>query len=256
LAFITKTCDHSDNVNYLLQINETTIVSAGLKGDIKIFRINNNDFEMIREIKNECYVFSMIKINENTIAYSTCDEEDFIFAVVDINTAKYFTYTRTYGLGKITALLKFDGYLITGLSNGKSELWDMDADYNYLSETVDDEVCNVYGDDFLMSIVKVNKNLFATGLSNGKIKIYQVLYKDMILIRILDSHHSSVNCLIMLKDGRLVSGSSDSSVIVWGLKFELESVLRTDCCKSITQVIQLKDGRIASLRDGKIVIWS
>jgi WD40 repeat protein len=185
LLLVTTACDYSDTVNYLLQVNETKIVTADLKGQIKIWKIDNDEFELIAEIeRNSLYeynVYTMIKMDENTIAYSTDDETEAMIYIIDINTTKRVLCVRACMYGWVTALLKRDRYLIACLGNGKLMLRDINDEYNYVSKFEEDED---YGIDYLKSIVQINKKLFATGYSDGKIKIFEVLLGDMKLIRI------------------------------------------------------------------------
>ncbi len=78
-------------------------------------------------------------------------------------------------------------------------------------------------------------------------------------INIFKVHKDSINTVIQLKDGRIVSGSDDHSLKVW----DLDHQLGPQCIytleghsDSITTVIQLQNGRIVSgSDDGTLRVW-
>ena len=74
---------------------------------------------------------------------------------------------------------------------------------------------------------------------------------------IMSKHTQNVSCLAALADGRLASGSSDWSVIIWNLADGTQLATLDGHEGSVRGLAALADGRLASGSDDKsIIIWN
>ena len=78
----------------------------------------------------------------------------------------------------------------------------------------------------------------------------------MILEFSLSGHSECVLSLIQLRDGRLVSGSSDKTIKVWRLTTKKEEFTLKGHNDIVNSLVELKDGKLASSSlDRTIKIW-
>ena len=82
-----------------------------------------------------------------------------------------------------------------------------------------------------------------------------------------DAHHADVNCIILLRDGRIASSSTDRTIKIWGvnnyrnrsdnkIEFVLEETLK-EFKHGLYKMIQLEDDRIvANSSDNYLVFWN
>ena len=72
-------------------------------------------------------------------------------------------------------------------------------------------------------------------------------------IHILNNHTSTVCCLTIMKDGRLVSGSRDNSIIIYNKTSYKPDIIIKEHNYSIICIIQLKSGILASCSGDKTI---
>ena len=72
-------------------------------------------------------------------------------------------------------------------------------------------------------------------------------------ITTLKIHTNSVLCLTILNDGRLVSGSSDNSIIIYNKETYQPNIIIQEHDDAINYLIQLKNGILASCSNDKTI---
>ena len=72
-------------------------------------------------------------------------------------------------------------------------------------------------------------------------------------ITTLKIHTNIVLCLIILNDGRLVSGSSDNSIIIYNKETYQPNIIIQEHEGSVICLIQLKNGILASCSNDKTI---
>jgi WD40 repeat protein len=73
---------------------------------------------------------------------------------------------------------------------------------------------------------------------------------------VFEGHAKGVTSVIQLKDGRIVSCSSDETLRLWNLDGTNSTVEFNGHTDDVNKVIQLMDGRIVSCSDDKTMrVW-
>ena len=105
---------------------------------------------------------------------------------------------------------------------------------------------------------KVDHNIYIWKPNDSGFCIEQILF---------DAHHADVNCLLLLRDGRMASSSIDRTIKIWGVnnyknrnnnkvEFVLEQILN-EYKHGLYKMIQLEDDSIvANSSDNYLVIWN
>lgn len=73
---------------------------------------------------------------------------------------------------------------------------------------------------------------------------------------VLSGHSSYVNCMTLLKDGRIVSGSDDCTVRIWPLDYSSKPIVLKGHKDPVWSLTVLEDGRLASSSSKETIIWS
>ena len=104
-----------------------------------------------------------------------------------------------------------------------------------------------------------NHPVFAVAiLKDQSINIFIWHSVSFSLIKKLKEHSSWINSLVVLQDGRLVSGSRDKKIIIWDENNEKSSLTLTGNTSQVRCLALLNKGaQIASGSDDtKIIIWN
>ena len=197
--------------------------------------INNNILKYegnitLNKIQNQIGAFSDYDINE-------------IFEEINILNKNNFKLIKEnnheYKLKLKFIILRRKKYLYINLySNNNKE------DYiKYISELK--EIIKVKDEEIKLLKDKLNKN------KNEEIKIDNNLYKSFDIklkepIHILDNHTDYIYCLTILKDGRLVSCSRDSSIIIYNKETYKPDLKIKEHNKAVYCISILSSGILAS----------
>lgn len=110
--------------------------------------------------------------------------------------------------------------------------------------------CVSYSDNIYPTCIAESSNgVLAIGDEDGVIKII----KDGKCIDILKGHTDAITCIIILPNGDIVSGSNDTTIIVWR---NGKSHIRLHNYSRVSCLVSFPDGKFASGgNDGDIRIW-
>ena len=72
----------------------------------------------------------------------------------------------------------------------------------------------------------------------------------------IDAHNTFVQCMLLLKDGRLATGSRDETIKIWNLNNDnhLDLTLKGHT-NSVSQIIQLDNSQVVSVDFGSLLVW-
>ena len=194
------------------------------------------------------------KINEKLAAFKTIDE----FVKTLSNLLKAGKITLKELSSKCFLQFEVDNTVITldipkeGLNPHEDNDIEslkktaFEAQENYKKLKKDYDAILLKYEELKKEFLAGNENYFRIDIDVEKMKAIQTL-KD---------HSLGVNCLCVLKDGRLASSSADKTIRIYNLSnFKCEAVLESHT-KGVTYITQLENGCLASSSgDGKINIW-
>lgn len=108
-----------------------------------------------------------------------------------------------------------------------------------------------------MSLVKISDEMFASGLLNGFINIWN--FKTGSLFKKFKAHNGSVDSLAYLSDGNLASTSKDKSIKIWNpVSTQLIKTL-PNAHSHKSDLVKMKiidDESVAVTSDNEIKIWN
>jgi len=191
--------------------------------------INNNIYEgntRINKIKNEIEIFNDYNINEIFEEINILNNNN--FKLVKENNNKYKLKIKFI-------ILRRKKYLNINLFNSNNI--DKNNLIKYISELK--EIIKIKDKKIKLLENKLNKQN-----NNNKLKEP---------IHTLNNHKDIVSCLSILKDGRLVSGSHDKSIIIYNkITYEPDLIIKehNSCINYITT---LSSGILASCSDDKTI---
>jgi len=191
--------------------------------------IKNNLYEgniALNEIKNQIETFNDYKINE-------------IFEEIDILNKNNFKLIKEnnnkYKLKIKFIILRRKKYLYINLYNNNNI--DKNELIKYISKLK--EIIKIKDKKIKELENKLNKQKKNNIFNNFNIKLKEPIH-------ILNNHTSYVNCLTILKDGRLVSGSSDKSIIIYNKETYKPDLTIKEHKDDVFCIITLSSGILAS----------
>ena len=106
----------------------------------------------------------------------------------------------------------------------------------------------------IWSLIELKDGRIAAGLGNGDVHIIDIASKKSVIE--YKGHIKTVNCLLEIEGGRLISGSDDGSIIMWNLEDPNEKyVFENGHTSPVCSLIKLGDYKIASASKESIKIW-
>ena len=230
----TQSLTHHDKfVSSMAELDDGKVASGSLDGKIVIWEENEKSRQYILKQAIDCknQVMILISLDDFKIAYSMGET-----GIINILKAEEDSKD-----GKI-ACKNFQNYCILEKQTGK-----------------------------VSCMFKLNNGYFLSGGGDTKTKKDHNIYlwapganKYNLIQTIFEAHGADINSIILLKDSKIASASSDRTVKLWKLskpindnkiKIELHQVLN-HYGHGLYKLVQLKDGRlVVSSTDNNLVFW-
>ena len=91
-------------------------------------------------------------------------------------------------------------------------------------------------------------------VGNGDIQIYDIEKKK--IVNTLKGHKKTINCMVEIEPGRIVSGSDEEDMILWNLNDISAKYILKGHKGPITAIVRLDEGRFLSAsKDKTIKLW-
>jgi len=199
--------------------------------------INNNIYEgniRINKIKNEIETFNNYNINEIFEEINILNNNN--FKLIKENNNKYKLKIKFI-------ILRRKKYLNINIYNNNNI--DKNNLIKYISELK--EIIKMKDKKIKLLENKLNKQNNNNNLYNNfNIKLREPIH-------ILNNHKDFVRCLSILKDGRLVSGSDDKSIIIYNKITYQPDLIIKEHNNNINYIITLNSGILASCSGDKTI---
>lgn len=185
----------------------STNLLVSFSGDeLKIWSLSDYVCTFTCQIVDATYIN---KINENYFAAGIEDFTIMIFDIFNINNPNKLI-TLTGNKDNISVITPLNSSVIcSGSYDGNIMVWDLNKKKTIIEF--------IKAHDFVIhAIVALNDNCTIASTSNDKaIKMWN-LNTQQCTITIIGAHNGSIRAMIQLINGKIVSGSSDETVKIWG----------------------------------------
>ena len=205
---------HNDSVYKIIELNNKKLISCSIDSSFIIYsKDSNNKYKKDYKITTNYACFCVIQTKENEICY---DEFHTNHTYVNHSICFYDLLgqnciKRINKIGWIRwnsfNMIAEDLLLITG----KDKLYIINVNqYNLI------RIINVTGSSDINVSCLLNKKLFLNGDDNKNIKQWVIEGNNLKLISIKENAHDKrIYSLIKLRDGNILSGSSDGEIKIW-----------------------------------------
>ena len=183
-------------------------------------------------------------------------KEKIIISGSEDKTLRLWNYEEEKCLNIITAHYEKIDSLLT-LSENKIAIGAYNTIRIYNIDKKKEEYNLIGHDKSICSLIKINSNIIASGSYDNSIKLYNLKEKSVQFT--LFGNDSPIYCLILLKDGRLGSGSGsyDKSLKIWNLKEKNCEFTLLGHKREIRALDQLDNGfLISASMDKTVKIWN
>ncbi len=215
---------------------------------------NLNEITYIKALDKNNLLFSNIEGKTYLIKFKYKKHiDDYIYLTDSFNSIpKYFAKIKN-----IISLehLQNDEKLIVSISRNDLKLTIWNVNNGKQLKVLGETSCQP-------TILKsINKYIFAIGLSNGIITIWDIKFGEMNKKQVI-KHDGSVNSILVLDDSTLISGSNDHTIKVWNIKIYTNiNVIYTlkKHTNSVTCLVLLNNNQssfASGSLDGTIKIWN
>ena len=197
--------------------------------------INNNTYEgniRLNKIQNQIETFNHYNISEIFEEINILNNDN--FKLIKENNDKYKLKIKFI-------ILRRKKYLYINLYNNNNNL-DKNDLIKYITKLK--EIIKIKDKKIKELENKLNININNSIINNNIYNNFDINLKEP--IHILNNHKESVYCLTVLKDGRLVSGSYDNSIIIYNKKTYQPEIKIKEHDEPINCIITLSSGTLAS----------
>ena len=205
---------------------------------------NNTSYSLKGHLKN-VLCLALLENNENNLASGS---EDKTVKIWDIKEKKCID-TLKKDFQRIDSLLPFQKKILIVGSHIEIKIINIETK---------EEISKLVGHEkSICSIIKIQENIIASSSYDNTIKIWNINNKECQYT--LYGHDSPVFCILLLKDGRMISGSGSwsKSLKVWNLEKKICEFFLAGHKREVRDIKQLSNGWIISASmDKTIKVWN
>ena len=188
-------------------MNNNKLVSCSNDANIIFYIKNNNEYIKDHQFKTKGSNLHLIQTKENEICFDEYDFHEYSICFFDLLERKIITRINNIGwCGNFTMISK-DLLMITG--ENKILIVNINS-YNII-RTID-----VPNSNNILDACILNENQFLTCDDNLNIIQWKIEGDNLILISKKEkAHYSSINTLIKIRDGHILSGDFNGFIKIW-----------------------------------------
>jgi len=244
--------EHKSWLCNIIQLSSGVLASCSDDKTIKLFKINENNYEVLQTLNyHKNTVTRIIELNNKTIVSSSLDSS-IIFYTKDNNAYKKDYQFSTECPCQTLMQTKENEICFSEVKNNKLCFLDL------LERKIKASINNISLIDSVRSkLILINKELL---ISPGKCKLTIVNINQYEIVRIIDSPDSgSIYGIYMINNNLLLTGDNNKTIKQWkieGNNLILISKKENAHSNSINALLDIGNGFIASCSDDKsIKIW-
>ena len=197
---------HEDDIHKIIYLEDNTIISGSKDKKIKILKFNNNEYHCDRIIDQNDKIYSLLYLEENLLISSGLNFMNF-YNLKNLSNP-LITKIEAYCYGK-NALQKIDGIRI--VVGGR--------EYIQIISIEEKKIIKEIENHFLVWAICVirEKKIFLCGGTSPDITL--INSDNYEKIHFINYHKIYIRGISLLKNGKIITGSTDNSNKIWELTF-------------------------------------
>ena len=194
---LKKTNKYSDNITFLLELNNKKLMTGSSNGTIAIYNLDN--FELEYSIKEENKILCLLEFEPNMILTGTQSELINLYNIKKIDSFKGH-------LLSVNCLVKLNAKYFASASNDKDiRIW------NYYNRSCE-RTLKGHNNNIFCLIQLNNKSQICSGSADKTAKLWE--WETGKYLGTLP-HQSWVKSLCQLSDGSIITGGDDKIIKIW-----------------------------------------
>ena len=189
-----------------MELKNGNLITFSIDNSFKIWKLNNNKFQLIFGNKENNWLYNGIEIKDNEILYDIYPSM-LVFYNLNKNS-------KISTLHNLNLTFGYNGIRIIKLNN--EEVIIAGNKIIYLIDIKIYQIINeIYTYNINLCIIKLSSDLFLIGDYNGTLNQYRIKKKK--IIKESSKHNVHVNWILSMTvtDDIIVSSGSDSDIIIW-----------------------------------------
>lgn len=243
---------HTDSVNSLAVLKDGTLISGSQDKTIRVWDVKNN--QTLNVLKGHSSgILALLVLPDGNVASSSLRPyaEIRIWNITSGQTVKQLTgHTNSiYSLYMLS-----DGLLASGSADKTIKIWNTTS--GEIEKSLVQSATMFPPTIAIYSLAELPDHTLAScsNIPNIEIIIWNV--KNGQQLRKLYGHKYPSKSLVVLSDGRLVSGSEDEAIRIWDTSTGQSLITLTGHTGPITSLAVLPNGYLASGSDEGIRVWN
>ena len=197
---LKKTNKYSDNITFLLELNNKKLMTGSSNGTIAIYNLDN--FELEYSIKEENKILCLLEFEPNMILTGTQSE---LINLYNISQNKKIDSFKGHLLS-VNCLVKLNAKYFASASNDKDiRIW------NYYNRSCE-RTLKGHNNNIFCLIQLNNKSQICSGSADKTAKLWE--WETGKYLGTLP-HQSWVKSLCQLSDGSIITGGDDKIIKIW-----------------------------------------